>query len=264
MSLTDTHCHLDFNSFDADRDLVVERAKNAGLDHVLNPGIDVESSQDAIRLAESYEIVYAAVGLHPNDSEKWSSRSLSELRDLASAARVVAIGEIGLDYYRNIASRERQLQVFQEQLDLAADCCLPVIVHNRDASEDTVQILCEWQQTLAEAGSALASRPGVLHAFSGTLEEAERVIKHHFLLGVDGPLTYRKADSLRQVISAVPIEHLLIETDSPFLTPHPYRGSRNEPMNVKYIVEKLSQITNLPVSAIETQTSVNAGRIFQW
>ena len=264
MALTDTHCHLDFNWFDADRELVVERAKDAGLDRILNPGIDLESSQNAIRLAETYEIVYAAVGLHPNESEKWSSRSLSEFRELASATKVVAIGEIGLDYYRGLAGRERQLQVFHEQLDLAAECGLPVIIHNRDAGEDTVRILCNWQSALAEAGSPLASRPGVLHAFSGTLQDAERVIEHHFVLGVDGPLTYRKADSLRQVIAAVPIDCLLIETDSPFLTPHPYRGKRNEPKNIKYIVEKLSEITNLPVSEIETQTSRNAGRIFQW
>lgn len=264
MALTDTHCHLDFNLFDTDRSLVVERARDAGLDRILDPGVDLESSRNSIRLAGMFEIVYTAVGVHPSEAEKWSNTSLSELEEMASAPRVVAIGEIGLDYYRGQAWRERQLQIFREQLDLAAECGLPVIVHNRDASEDTVRILCAWQTELAAAGSPLASRPGVLHAFSGNLQDAERVIEHHFMLGVDGPLTYRNAESLRQVIAAVPIGHLLVETDSPFLTPQPYRGSRNEPKNVKYVVEKLAELINLPVSTVISQTSANAGRIFQW
>jgi TatD DNase family protein len=264
MSLTDTHCHLDFNWFDADRDLVVERAIAAGLDRILNPGIDLESSRSAIQLAETYDIVYAAVGMHPNEAEKWNSRSRSEFRAMASSSRVIAIGEIGLDYYRGLAWKDRQLEIFHEQLDLAADCGLPVIVHNRDASQDTVQILCAWQAALAETGHPRAKSPGVLHAFSGTSQEAEQVMEHHFVLGVDGPLTYRKADGLRSVIAAVPLDYLLVETDSPFLTPHPFRGSRNEPKNVKYVVEKLAEIINLPVSTVEMKTSANAGRIFQW
>jgi TatD DNase family protein len=176
----------------------------------------------------------------------------------------MAIGEIGLDYYHGFAEREFQLKIFRQQLDLAAEFSLPVIVHNRQANEDTVQILCSWQAELAEAGSPLANTPGVLHAFSGSLEDAQSVMAHNFMLGVDGPLTYRKADSLRSVMAAVPITQILIETDAPFLAPHPFRGTRNEPKNVKYIVDKLSEITNLPVATVESQTSANAGRIFNW
>jgi TatD DNase family protein len=264
MALTDTHCHLDFNWFDTDRDLVIERAKAAGLGRILNPGIDLESSRRAIQLAEVYDLVVAAVGLHPNDSEKWDNRSLSQFRELASNPGVVAIGEIGLDYYRNHASRQRQLEIFQEQLELAAELSLPVIVHNRDASADTIQVLCDWQDGLSRAGNTLADKPGVLHAFSGSLEDAQRVVEHRFMLGVGGPLTYRNADGMRSVMAAMPVEHLLIETDSPFLPPQPFRGSRNEPKNVKYVVEKLAEINNLPVSTVESKTAANAGRIFQW
>jgi TatD DNase family protein len=264
MTLTDTHCHLDFNWFDTDRELVVERAKTAGLKRILNPGIDLESSRRATQLAEAFDLVHAAVGLHPNDAEKWDNRSLSELRELALNPGVVAIGEIGLDYYHNRATQDLQLKVFREQLDLAAELALPVIVHNRDASADTVQVLCAWQDELSRTGSLLADRPGVLHAFSGSLEDAQRVIDHRFMLGVDGPLTYRNADGLRSVIASVPMEYILVETDSPFLTPHPFRGSRNEPKNVKYVVGKLAEINDLPVSTVEEKTTANAGRIFQW
>jgi TatD DNase family protein len=264
MVLTDTHCHLDFNWFDTDRELVIQRAKTEGLDRILNPGIDLDSSRRAIQIAEAYDLVHAAVGLHPNDAEKWDNRSLSEFRELALNPGVVAIGEIGLDYYRNRATQDLQLNVFREQLGLAAELALPVIVHNRDASTDTVQILCAWQDELSRAGSPLADRPGVLHAFSGSLEDAQQVMDHRFMLGVDGPLTYQNADGLRNVISAVSLDYLLVETDSPFLTPHPFRGSRNEPKNVKYVVGKLAEINNLPVSTVEEKTTANACRIFQW
>ncbi len=264
MPLTDTHCHLDFEWFDSDRDLVVERARAAGLERLLNPGIDLESSRKALRLAETYDIVRAAVGYHPNDAEKWDGNSLSAIRELATHPAVVAIGEIGLDYYRNRASRERQMLVFREQLNLATELALPVIVHCRDASSDTIQILCAWQEELSRAAHPQAEKPGVLHAFSGSWEDAQNVMAHHFFLGVDGPLTYKNAEGLRSVIAAVPLECLLVETDSPFLTPHPVRGSRNEPKNVKYVVEKLAAISNLPGSTVEEKTTANAGRIFQW
>lgn len=264
MALTDTHCHLDFDWFDADRSLVIERAQEAGLDRILNPGIDLISSQNAIRLAEENVIIFAAVGVHPSEAERWNDSALTEIREMTSASRVVAIGEIGLDYFRGASWREQQIHIFRQQLDLAAECGLPVIVHNRDATEDTLEILCAWQEALVEAGNPLAHRPGVLHAFSGDLRDAEQAMAHEFVLGVDGPITFRHAENLRQLVATLPLERLLIETDSPFLTPHPYRGSRNEPKNVKYVVEKIAEITNLPVSSVESQTSANAGRIFQW
>jgi TatD DNase family protein len=264
MALTDTHCHLDFDWFDADRGLVIERALEAGLDRILNPGIDLNSSRNAIRLAQEHNLIYAAVGMHPSEVEGWDDGTLAELREMASASKVVAIGEIGLDYYHGASWREQQIKIFRQQLDLAAEYSLPVIVHNRDATEDTLQILCAWQETLVKTGSLLAKRPGVLHAFSGNLQDAERAIAHEFVFGVDGPITFKNGENLRQLVATLPPACLLIETDAPFLTPHPFRGSRNEPKNVKYVVEKLAEITNLPVSSVASQTTANAGRIFQW
>ena len=264
MILTDTHCHLDFNIFDLDRDDVIERAVDAGVARILIPGIDLASSRSAIQLAETHELIYAAVGIHPNEAERWDKETNKTLRRLAKSHKVVAIGEIGLDYYRERARHDRQKESFLRQLDLAAEFCLPVIIHNRDATSDMLPILCMWQEQLALTNNPLATRPGVLHSFSGDEFEAKTAMVHNFLIGVDGPITYQKADNLRRVIAMVPVEYILVETDSPFLTPHPFRCKRNEPGYVMYTVEKISELKNLPIEAVAGQTSANAGRIFQW
>ena len=263
-SLTDTHCHLDFQLFDEDRNQVVDRAREVGVTHILNPGIDLASSQAALKLAEEYAEVYVAVGVHPNSASTFDQNTLPRLRELASHPKVVAIGEIGLDYYRDRAPREVQQRIFRLQLDLAAELGLPVVIHNRQATADVLKGLTEWQTQLVEAGSALAKRPGVLHSYSDNEENGRRAIKINFYIGITGPVTFRNAPELQQVVASLPVEHLLIETDAPFLAPHPLRGGRNEPALVRLVAEKVAELNSCPVSEIALVTSENAGRLFNW
>jgi TatD DNase family protein len=269
--LVDTHAHLNFERFDTDRPQVIDRASQAGLVRILNPGVDLSSSMQAISLAESFSIVYAAVGIHPNDSLTWDAASHSTLRELAHHDKVVAIGEIGLDYYRDRAPLDLQKQVFRHQLELAAELELPVIIHTRDASEedrdasrDVLTMLGDWVSQLRNSGSTLAERPGVLHSYSSGAEFVEQAVSLGFYLGITGPVTFRKADSLRQAVEAIPLERLLIETDAPFLTPHPYRGKRNEPAHVRYVAEKIAEIHHLPSEKIAQITTAGAERLFHW
>ena len=264
VNLTDTHCHLDFAAFDQDRELVIARAREAGLVRMLNPGIDIITSQAALRLTEQYDEVYAAVGIHPNSAGLWKDETYKELVELASYSKVVAIGEIGLDYYRNGAPAEEQRRVFSAQLDLAAKMGLPVILHNRDASEEMMAILDGWVDELSKRKSKLTERPGVLHSFSGDLAMAEWAVGRNFLLGFTGPVTYRNAEQLRQVVVKVPLENLLIETDAPFLTPHPYRGERNEPAHVALIAGKIAELRTIEMKEAAEATTRNAGRLFCW
>jgi len=269
--LVDTHCHLYFDSFDADRMEVLGRARQAGVKRILTPGIDLASSRAAIRLAQSTDEVYAAVGVHPTELEGWNSERLSELRNLACHAKVVAIGEIGLDYYHDRSPQPLQARALREQLELAAELTLPVIIHLRNASPedrrataDILDILLEWQRGLVVANSPLAALPGVLHSFSDDLNTASKACKAGFFIGVTGPVTFKKAAMLHDVVAGAPLENLLIETDAPFLTPHPYRGKRNEPAYVRFVAEKIGEIRNQPYELVVERTGENAGRLFNW
>lgn len=262
--LTDTHCHLDFNSFDQDRDQVISRAQNDGLTRLLNPGITVESSRAAIDLAEKYSEVYAAVGVHPNDGLSWDKDSKAILRDLASQPKVVAIGEIGLDYYRDRTRHDLQIWIFQEQLNLAAELNLPVVVHCRQAMEDVKAILSEWQNGLVRSQSPLAGHPGVLHSFSGDEKDAEQFRKINFLVGITGPVTFQNAIELQDLVIRLPLTDLLIETDAPFLTPHPFRGKRNEPARVKLVAEKIAELQQEAYNTVAEITASNAAQLFGW
>jgi TatD DNase family protein len=271
MVLTDTHCHLNFDSFDADREAVVVRAQSEGVARILNPAIDLETSRAAVALAEQYPAVYAAVGVHPNDSTGWQATWLDELRALARHPKVVAIGEIGLDDYWDAAPFDHQQRVFQQQLDLAAELGLPVVVHVRDkqppggpAIENVIAMLTDWQNGLELGGSPLAQRPGVLHSFSGDLAAAQRAVAAHFLIGITGPVTFKKADTLREVVAGLPAEVLLIETDAPFLTPHPYRGQRNEPAYVRFVAEKIAAVRQIELQTLAPILSANSERLFHW
>ena len=264
MRLVDTHCHLDFNTFDTDREIVLRRAMDLGLSRFLVPGVDLVSSHHAIELAGADAAIFAAVGVHPNEALSWQADSIDILHHLAIHPKVVAIGEIGLDYYRDCAPKELQARIFREQLNLAADLGLPVVIHSRQAMEDTLEILVSWQQAMIASGSVLYEHPGVLHSFSGLLDEAQRAIQANFLIGVTGPVTYPNAHELRKTISSLDLEDLLIETDSPFLTPQPQRGKRNEPAYVCYVAEKLAEIFNLSPESVASTTTNNAGRIFDW
>jgi len=272
--LTDTHCHLDLNKFDQDRESVIQRAVEAQLERILIPGLDLESSQAAIRLAESHPAIYAAVGFHPTDLDKFSEKAFEALKKLSAHPKVVAVGEIGIDYYWVKEREERafQIEILRRQLAFAAAVNKPVIIHMREeediwygqASIDLIQILREWHKTLVAESHPLAEKPGVLHSFNGTLKTAQNAMDLNFYIGVTGPVTYKNAEEKRQIISQLPLERLLIETDSPFLTPVPHRGKRNEPAYVAYIADKIAEIHMTTREQVAKITTSSAARLFGW
>ncbi len=280
MELTDTHCHLDLEVFDAGRAAVLRRAKEAGITHILIPALTVTSSRRVVKLAESNPMLYAAVGVHPTETESWDGQTVSALQDLAAESlNVVAVGEIGLDYYWNKSPREEQISILKEQLNLAAELELPVIIHSREeddaeygaCAEDLIKVLEEWTSSLrrrpATAGSVEGSRNealGVLHSFSGSLETAKGAIELGFYIGVTGPITYKNAEKKRQVIGNLPLERLLIETDAPYLTPEPHRGKQNEPAFVTHIADKIAEIKSRTPQEVAAATTENAARLFSW
>ncbi|MCC7446158.1 MAG: TatD family hydrolase [Anaerolineae bacterium] len=257
--LIDTHCHLDFNAYDDDRDAVMARAAAAGVTRVINPATDAASGAAALQLADRYPGVFVAVGIHPNDTARYQAADLDTIRDQANHPKVVAIGEIGLDYYRDWSPKEQQRAAFEDQLTLAAQLGLPVIIHNREASDDVLAVLAAWVPTLP---AALRARPGVLHSFSAPRQAAQQALDLGFYLGFTGPITYKNADDLRSAAAAVPLDRLLVETDGPFLTPLPYRGKRNEPAYVAYVADRLAALHNTTVEAIHIATTANAERLF--
>jgi len=262
--LTDTHCHLNLNQFAEDLELVLERAVQNGVDRILVPGIDLETSQRAIDIAEKYTGVFAAVGVHPNNANSWNSGTIKEIEALSQHPKVVAIGEIGLDYYRCYAAREVQKVVFEVQLDLASRRQLPVLIHNREATHDLWRMLKGWRAQLQDLGKDLAKRPGVLHAFEESMDIASEAIQLNFYLGFGGAITYPKAGNRVELIRKLPLEGLLVETDAPYLSPQSQRGQRNEPANVRIITKKIAEIKNLNYDKVVKATSQNAERIFLW
>ena len=287
MKLTDTHCHLDFDKFDADRDEVLARAWKAGLTRILIPGITLDSSRAAVKLAESHPWLFAAVGIHPTETSqvkgqmsdirpfdelRAGSSTFDELHKLAENPKVKAIGETGLDYYWNRAPHDLQQKVLQEQLALAAELCLPVILHCREkddaahgaCAEDLIKVLEEWVNRLRVERSPLGECPGVLHSFSGSREMAQRAIRLGFYLGVTGPVTFKNAAKRQEIVAALPLEHLLLETDAPFLAPQSQRGRRNEPAFVVEIADKIAQLKSRSLEEVAAITSANAARLFSW
>ncbi len=269
--LIDSHCHLDFAAFDEDRGQVIERAFAAGVAGIVDPAIDLETSQKILRLAESQATMRAAVGVHPNSATTWTADSLDRLRELAKRPQVVAIGEIGLDYYRDHAPHDLQLEVFKRQLALAAELELPVIIHTRNTSMadlratlDALVILEEWRTGLIAADSPLQGRAGVLHSYSGDTTSARRAIDLGFYIGITGPVTFRNAPELQQTVSELPLERILIETDAPFLAPQPYRGKRNEPAYIGLVADKIALIHNQEAAVVRQMTTTNAQRLFNW
>jgi TatD DNase family protein len=261
LELTDTHCHVNLPEFDQDRSLVLERAREAGVKRLLLPGVDLASSKLAVELAEDHPGVYAAVGVHPHYAHSWNEECSRSLRSLAASPKVVAIGEIGLDYYRNFSPPDQQRAAFKAQLDLAAELELPVVVHQRNSMDDILDTLEAYSQRLP---MGLVQRPGVLHAYSGDAQAASSALGKGFYLGVAGPVTFRNANDLRGVLAKVPQESLLIETDSPYMSPAPHRGKRNEPMYVRHIAERLALLFGLDMDHIAQVTSENANHLFRW
>jgi TatD DNase family protein len=276
MRLSDTHCHLDLHKFDEDRQSVLQRAMDAGVQKILIPALDWESSLAVLKLARSDPMLYAAVGFHPTDAEKWEADSYSKLAALIEAEpqKIVAVGEIGLDYYwvKEPGKRTQEREVLSRQLRLAGEVGKPVIIHMREendawfgeASEDLLVILSYWHSELVNLESPLAQRPGVLHSFNGTLQTAEKALALNFLIGVTGPVTYKNAEQKRGVIREIPLDRLLIETDAPFLAPLPHRGKRNEPAYVSHIADKIAEIHSKHPVEIAEITADNASRLFAW
>ena len=251
--LIDTHAHLEMREFNDDRDEVIKRAREAGVEYIVTIGTTLESSRDAVMLADKYDFIYAAIGIHPHEVKDILHPTYDILRHFAQHKKVVAYGEIGLDYHYEHSPRTDQKRKFRDMLREARRLELPVIVHDRDAHEDTLQILSEeWSPELG----------GVLHCFSGDLAMAKRVIEMGFSLSVAGPVTFPKAEALREVVRQIPIEHLLIETDSPYLAPQPMRGKRNEPAFVRHTAEAVAKIKGLSFDDVARITSFNAMQLF--
>ena len=250
MHLIDSHAHLDSHKFDGDREAAIERAREAGVAAILNAGGDLASSRAAVALAERHDFIYAAVGVHPHDARTVAPAVLDELRALSRHPKVVAIGEIGLDYYRDLSPRPVQRQALADQLALAAELGLPVVVHSREALDDVLAALQGWEGT------------GVLHSYSGGPERLEEVLELGFSIGISGPVTFPKSERLRAAAAVVPLERLLVETDCPYLTPVPYRGRRNEPAYVRYVAEAVARARGMDAESLARAAAENARRLF--
>lgn len=253
IKLIDSHAHLDDGQFDADRDQMLVRAQQAGVVQIINAAYDLPSSARSVDLARHYSFVFAAVGVHPHDAEGLPADYLEQLREMARLPEVVAIGEMGLDYYRDLSPREVQQRVFREQLALARELNLPVIIHDRDAHADTLDIL--RKDGVSPAG-------GVMHCFSGSREMAEACLALGFYISFAGPVTYPNARRPKEVAAWVPLDRLLVETDCPYLTPQARRGRRNEPACVRYVAEEIAALRGIPVEEVARATTENARRLF--
>ncbi|HXY54508.1 MAG TPA: TatD family hydrolase [Nitrospirota bacterium] len=251
--LIDTHAHLEMREFSEDRDDVIKRAREAGVEHIITIGTTVESSRDAVLLADKYDFIYAAIGIHPHEVKDVLHPAYEILRHLAKHKKVVAYGEVGLDYHYEHSPRSDQKRKFRDMLREARELDLPVIVHDRDAHDDTLRILSEeWPTDLG----------GVLHCFSGDVAMAKSAIEMGFSISIAGPVTFPKADSLRKVVSQIPIENLLIETDAPYLAPQAVRGKRNEPAFVRHTADAIAEIKGLSFDDVARITSFNAMQLF--
>lgn len=249
----DSHAHLDDERFDEDRDEVIAFLYENDVQIVLNPGSDLNSSKKALALAEKYPFIYAAVGFHPHDSKYMKEEYLDIFKEMAGKKKVIAIGEIGLDYYYDNSDRDVQRKWFREQIRLARELDLPYIVHNRDSHEDVLRIMKEEHYEGAR---------GILHCYSGSAELSREFIKLGFYISLGGPVTFKNARVPKLVAKEVPFDKLLIETDSPYLTPEPYRGKRNEPKYVKYVAEEIAKIRNVSLDEVAEKTGENFNRLF--
>ncbi|MBN2126315.1 MAG: TatD family hydrolase [Deltaproteobacteria bacterium] len=251
--LIDSHAHLDMKAFEKDRQRVLDRALAGGVARIVTVGIDLASSLKALDLANRHDFLFSTIGFHPHHADHVEADSLKQLAELAGEAKVVGWGEIGLDFYRNRSPRRQQLAAFEQQLDAAEDTALPVIIHDRDAHKEVIDILRKRNKAKAR---------GVIHCFSGDWDLAVDFIALGFFLSIPGTVTYPQATRIREVASRIPLDRLLLETDSPFLTPVPMRGRRNEPLYVTYTAQRIAALREIEPEEVARQTSENASRLF--
>ncbi len=242
----------------------MKRAQANGVEHILVPGIDLETCRLAVHLAETYPQLYAAVGIHPNAGNEWLPETIAEVESLAKNPRVAAIGEIGLDNHWKDTDPQVQREILLAQLELAARLKKPVVLHSREALGDLWPILMTWTNDLIYSQSPLVGRAGVLHSYEGDLAGAEQARQAGFFISLAGPVTYQNAADKHALASQHPLENLLIETDSPYLTPHPHRGQRNEPSNVLLVAQAIANIRNIPLEQVAEATTRNADKLFNW
>jgi TatD DNase family protein len=264
ITLVDTHAHLDFSQFDEDRELVLERAADEGVSCVVTVGFDLESSRQAVALADGHTNVKACVGVHPHDASTVTPEAMRDLKELSEDRQVVAIGEIGLDYYRDRSPRSTQRKVLREQLELAAEAGKPVVIHDREAHDDIMGMLREWSETVTASNGKLRPPLGVVHCFSGDQAMADELFELGFLISVAGPVTFNNARRLQDLVRRLPLDKLLVETDCPFLSPHPHRGQRNEPARVRLVASRVAEIRKVPLDEVARATTENARRLFRF
>ena len=254
--LIDSHAHIQGNEYDGEVEAVIERARGAGVEKIIAVGGagDMSSNTDAIALADSFPDIYATVGMHPHDAKDLGTEELRALSELTAHPKVVAVGETGLDYYYNHSPRDMQRRVFSQFIRIARQTGLPIVVHERDATKDAAELL------RSEGAGELR---GVIHCFTGNYEAACAYLDLGFYLSFTGIITFKNAESLRDVVRKVPLEHMLIETDSPFLTPVPHRGKRNEPAYVRFVAETVAIVRGISLEQVASITSANAQNLFE-
>jgi len=265
----DSHAHLTSEQFNVDRDEVIKRAVDAGVGYVINPGSDLEDSRRAVELAEKHPQVFACVGIHPHDAKKATEESLKEIEELSKNPKVVAIGEIGLDFHYDFSPRDVQARVFKEQIEIAQRRNLPIVIHTRESNDETIAIVEQalaadqhWRSHMATQHSRYPAPKGVFHCFSGDPALAWRVIRMGFYVSLPGVVTFKNAGLAADVAAGVSVEHLLLETDSPYLAPIPHRGKRNEPANIPLIAEKIAALQHLSVGDVARATNYSAYKLF--
>ncbi|NMH67756.1 TatD family hydrolase [Bacillus sp. RO3] len=251
--LFDTHVHLNADQFEEDLDEVVSRAREAGVENMVVVGFDRPTIMRAMELIEQYEWLYASIGWHPVDAIDMKEEDLAWIEELSQHPKVVAIGEMGLDYHWDKSPKDVQKEVFRQQIQLAKKVKLPIVIHNRDATQDIVDILRE--EGAEEVG-------GIMHCFSGSPEIAQECVDMNFYISLGGPVTFKNAKKPKEVAKAIPLEKLLIETDCPYLAPHPYRGKRNEPSYVKLVAEQIAELKGISLEEVEKITTENAKKLF--
>ena len=250
----DSHVHLDYSRFDLDRDNLIRTLKDNKVELVINIGADEDSSERSVELAHRYENIYAVVGVHPHSAKDLEGRDLSSIIKMLENDKVVAIGEIGLDYYYDNSPRDIQKKWFKEQINLALRLNKPVVIHSRDADKDTFDII--------KSGVEEGGLTGVMHCYSGSVELAKEYLKLGFYISLGGPVTFKNARVPKEVAKEVALDRLLIETDCPYLSPEPYRGKRNEPMFVSYVAEEIAKIKGISIEEVAEVTTKNAKKLF--